>query len=182
MRLLFRQRPASAVSLGADTAATTFSLRSRPASAISRLDTVPAVFTEAPASDSDEEIETEFGNSMEGLKPAYKSDVSVNESLKRFSKNNHANYTNGALKNGSVKMGILKTSNNRKTSDADSENSISHKSSVSSTSSVRFATNIEQSNHKFKDREVSSSSASSTNSVSSRRRLTRQLSFSIRVS
>ena len=176
MRLLFRQRPASAVSLGADTAATTFSLRSRPASAISRLDTVPAVFTEAPASDSDEEIETEFGNSMEGLKPAYKSDVSVNESLKRFSKNNHANYTNGALKNGSVKMGILKTSNNRKTSDADSENSISHKSSVSSTSSVRFATNIEQSNYKLKDREVSSSSASSTNSVSSRRTVTRQLS------
>ena len=174
MRLLFRQRPASAVSLGADTAATTFSLRSRPASAISRLDTVPAASSAAPASDSDEELETEFGNSMEGLKPAYKSDVSVNESLKRFSKNNHANYTNGALKNGSVKMGILKTSNSRKTSDADSENSISHKSSVSSTSSVRFATNIEQS--RLKDRQVSSSSASSTNSVSSRRRVTRQLS------
>ena len=179
MRLLFRQRPASAVSLGADTAASHFKLKSRPASAISRLDTVVTrIPASAPSSETEEE-ETVFGNSMEGLKPAYKSDVSVTESLKRFSKN--TNLPNGHLPSSIVRSGILKTGQiSRKNSDNDSEivnGAISHKSSVSSNSSVRFATELETSNKAFKKQSsITSSSSSSNNSVSTKRNLKRQIS------
>ena len=60
-----------------------------------------------------------------------------------LSKNNNIKLANGHVKNGVVKTGILKTS--RKTSDADSDvaASVSHKSSVSSNSSVTFASEIQ---------------------------------------
>ena len=45
--------------------------------------------------------------------------------MKRFSKNNTLpKQLNGHVQNGSVKNGILKTSNQRKVSDADSEASL----------------------------------------------------------
>ena len=179
MRLLFRQRPASAVSLGADTAASHFKLKSRPASAISRLDTVVTRIPASAASSETEEEETTFGNSMEGLKPAYKSDVSVTESLKRFSQN--TNLSNGLLPSNKMRTGILKAGqNSRKNSDSEVEivnGAISHKSSVSSNSSVRFATEIESSKKSFqKQSSVTSSSSSSNNSVSTKRNLKRQIS------
>ena len=179
MRLLFRQRPTSAVSLGADTAASHFKLKSRPASAISRLDTVVTRIPVSTDSEEDTEQETVFGNSMEGLKPAYKSDVSVAESLKRFSKNTNLN--NGHLPSNKMRSGILKVGqNSRKNSDNDSEivtGAVSHKSSVSSNSSVRFSTEIETSNKVLqKQSSVTSSSSSSNNSVSTKRNLKRQIS------
>ena len=179
MRLLFRQRPASAVSLGADTAASHFKLKSRPASAISRLDTVVTRIPASAASSETEEEETTFGNSMEGLKPAYKSDVSVTESLKRFSQN--TNLSNGLLPSNKMRSGILKAGqNSRKDSDSELEivnGAISHKSSVSSNSSVRFATEIESSKKSLqKQSSVTSSSSSSNNSVSTKRNLKRQIS------
>ena len=182
MRLLFRQRPASAVSLGADTAANHFKLKSRPASAISRLDTVVTRIPASATSSETEEEETVFGNSMEGLKPAYRSDVSVTESLKRFSKS--TNLSNGHLPASRIRSGILKGSYSRKISENDSEISaagaISHKSSVSSNSSVRFATEIETSNRALEKQtsvnSVNSTSSSSNNSVSTKRTLKRQIS------
>ena len=186
MRLLFKQRPASAISLGADTAASHFMLKSRPASAISRISTVPSSSTSSkplqsqknPFNSSETETDEEestFLNSqtlMEGLKPAYRNEISVTESMKRFSKNNNVKLANGHVKNGSVKTGILKTSSSRKTSDADSDvtASVSHKSSVSSTSSVTFASEIRTSDDRRLQKQTSSSSSSSSvNSVSSKR-------------
>ena len=58
MRLLFKQRPSSAVSLGAETVSNHFQLKSRPASAISRLSTLKKQ-PEPKFSPSNDENETE---------------------------------------------------------------------------------------------------------------------------
>ena len=64
MRLLFKQRPSSAVSLGAETVSNHFHLKSRPASAISRISTVATVARQPALSPTDgfDTNETEVNN------------------------------------------------------------------------------------------------------------------------
>ena len=190
MRLLFKQRPSSAVSLAPDATSNHFDfmMKSRPASAISRISSAPRptattttrkrLSATSSETDTETETETEFSNSqiMEGLRPAYRNEVSVTESMKRFSKNIPVKkLSNGHVQNGSVKNGILK---NRKPSDADSDSaaSVSHKSSVSSNSSVRFTIETPDVRKLQKQTSTSSSSSSVNSIVASKRILRRQAS------
>ena len=155
MRLLFRQRPASAVSLAAGLTDQHFVLKSRPASAISRISTSarpPASLSSHLAEEEPQQRKTETlmtaprpGEEEEILQEENKHPSAPSEKDKPIS----GPVTNGIIKNGPVTNGV------RKVSDSGSN---------CSKSSVRFATEINSGKKPLK-KKTSSPSISSAKPV-----------------
>ena len=131
MRLLFRQRPASAVSLAAGLTSQHFVLKSRPASAVSRMSTTATAGLGSEVA----EMETDLTRSQDlvsSLRPGHKVEASQEEhkDLTRYDQQSRRQSGNGYIKNGPVKNGLRKIDGKSETNDSDSN---------CSKSSVRFS-------------------------------------------
>ena len=115
MRLLFNQRPASAVSHGA--ASNHFLMKSRPASAISRFSTASRPTTAFANGAYDESSEDEVFSDLDDKNDKLNSSVQVSKQritspqediIHGFKKSANGPFKNGPVKNGLIKKGPVK--------------------------------------------------------------------------